>query len=281
MKSSKNFSWKKIERNYYKKDILNNILKIFFFKLIFKSKRILFINAIIIINLIIFILCEDPKEAIKLKKRELSYSNYIIIDHTWASQIKHVYSAEYTGPKSKVYINNNIQFPYKNGDIYQIYCDSNKINLEVKLVWDAPLTDCSNMFKNCKDLGEVYFQYFDFSLVTNMSSMFMNCESLLSIRGLSNTSSLTDVSFMFYNSHLTDRYFKMFDTPSVTNMSYMFYGFNILHFIINFMNTSSVVDMSYMFSSCGMNTLRLVNLNTSSVINMNNMFSYSQTLGSL
>ena len=30
MKSSKNFSWKKIERNYYKKDILNNILKIFF-----------------------------------------------------------------------------------------------------------------------------------------------------------------------------------------------------------------------------------------------------------
>ena len=101
MESSQNFSPNKIESNYYKKDILNNKFKFYFIKVIFKSERILFINAIIIINSIIFILCEDPKEAIKYKKRELSYSNYIIIDHKEASNIKDVYSADYKGSSLK------------------------------------------------------------------------------------------------------------------------------------------------------------------------------------
>ena len=71
----------------------------------------------------------------------------------------------------------------------------------MKYVLDTPLTDCSNMLKNCENLGNIDFSYFNSSLITNMSSMLMNCGNL-NIYDLSDlkTSSITGISFMIYHS---------------------------------------------------------------------------------
>ena len=112
---------------------------------------------------------------------------------------------------------------------------------------------------------------FDFSNVTNMSSMFFGCSKLTSVP-LFYTSNVTNMYGMFNGcSSLTN--VPEFDTSNVTNMSYMFSYCSSLTSVPLF-NTSNVTNMENAFR----NTISLNSIpqfDTSNVNNMSFLFYYS------
>ena len=122
----------------------------------------------------------------------------------------------------------------KSIDIKRVYNKKkikfNKDTLEVKLKILSPLTDMSYMFNNCTSIISISdIHRINTSNVTNMSYLFCNCNSL---------KSLPDISY--------------WDTSSVTNMKYMFGECGSLEKLpdISKWNTSNVTDLSYMFCEC-------------------------------
>ena len=149
-------------------------------------------------------------------------------------------------------------------------------------------------------LNEI-FSYDDTSNVTNMGSMFYNCENLTSIP-LLNTSKVTNMSHMFgsctnlasiplLNTSKVTNMFSMFsacrnlpsipqlETANVTNMGKMFSTCTSLT-SIPVLNTSKVTNMSYMFDNCTSLTSIPV-LNTSQVTDMSYMFYNCTSLTSI
>lgn len=100
---------------------------------------------------------------------------------------------------------------------------------------------------------------FDTSAVTDMSSMFYSCESLITL----------DVS--------------SFDTSKVTNMNGMLsYCVNLEELDLRNFDTSKVTDMNGMFRSCSsLTSLDLSSFDTSNVTWMNDMFFYCSNLEEL
>ena len=92
-----------------------------------------------------------------------------------------------------------------------------------------------------------YFAWYGKNAVTDMSSMFYGCCSLMAIPQM-DTSAVTNMSNMFTQCFSLTAIPHM-DTSAVTNMRNMFYGCNSLTAIPQ-MNTSAVTDMSNMFSGC-------------------------------
>ena len=144
----------------------------------------------------------------------------------------------------------------------------------------SKVTDMNSMFQNCDGLTSLDLSNFDTSNVDNMSSMFSECFSLDTITGLENlnTSKVTDMSYMFnYCGALNSLDLSNWNTSKVTDMSYMFnYCVSLNSLDLSNWNTSKVTDMEYMFNSClSLDTITgLENLNTSNVTNMEGMFSY-------
>ena len=153
--------------------------------------------------------------------------------------------------------------------------------------------DSSYLFTYLERLKTIDFTYFDTSLVTDMSYMFMwACSdgSPLPLCSLDlsswNTSSVTNMSYMFawagqYVTTFSLGDLSSWDVSKVTDMSYMFVSagpysadFN-LEGLSNW-DTSSVTNMENMFSLAGtyygLATLDLRNWNISSVTNMDRMF---------
>ena len=117
------------------------------------------------------------------------------------------------------------------------------------------------------ELNEI-FSYDDTSNVTDMSSMFYNCENLTSIP-LLNTSKVTNMSHMF-SSCTNLASIPLLNTSKVTNMFSMFCGCRKLPSIPQ-LETANVTNMGKMFSSCTSLT-SIPMLNTSKVTNMSYMF---------
>ena len=90
-------------------------------------------------------------------------------------------------------------------------------------------------------------EIFDFNGVTDMSNMFNNCGSLISIPEL-NTSNVTDMSSMFYYCRKLQTIPEL-DTSNVFNMSQMFYYCQDLQAIPP-IDTSNVTNMNSMFHYC-------------------------------
>ena len=127
-------------------------------------------------------------------------------------------------------------------------------------------TNMSNMFCNCHSL--ISIPYLDTASVTNMYNMFSNCYSLISIPAL-DTSMVTNMYNMFsYCYSLTS--IPALDTSSVTNMSTMFICCYSLP-SIPALDTSSVTLMNSMFKNCYSLT-SIPALDTSSVTVMADMF---------
>ena len=101
-----------------------------------------------------------------------------------------------------------------------------------------PIT--STQLKKC-------LSYSDTSKVTNMKSMFRNCNNLTSVPEL-DTSKVTDMSSMFYSCYKLTSIPEL-DTQNVTNMSSMFDSCYKLTSIPK-LDTQNVTDMSYMFYDC-------------------------------
>ena len=112
--------------------------------------------------------------------------------------------------------------------------------------------------------------------VTNMSSMFSNCNNLTTLDVSNfNTINVTDMNNLFYSCYsLKTLDVSNFDTSKVTDMSYMFYICNSLTALdLSNFNTSKVTNMQFMLSGCySLTTLNLSNFNTSKVTSMTRMF---------
>ena len=161
--------------------------------------------------------------------------------------------------------------------------DLDLTNLDCSLV-----TDMSQMFKDCESLGYGNFSFpsnFNSSKVTDMSGMFYQCIFLttLDLTNL-NTSSVTNMSSMFYRcNRLTSlTYGPNFDTSKVTNMSDMFAGIGLPTIDLSQFNTSSLTNMYEMFSSSHLTSLTIpTNFNTSKVTHMGSLFLYASNLTAL
>lgn len=104
--------------------------------------------------------------------------------------------------------------------------------------------------------------------VTNMSYMFVGCDSLIAI-SIANTSSCTNMQNMFQSCTSLSS-ISLLDTSSVTKMSWMFQGCSALTSVA-LSNTSNVTTMYYMFNGCT-SLITIPLFDTSNVIDMGSMF---------
>ena len=123
----------------------------------------------------------------------------------------------------------------------------------LNLVDTSNMTDMGSMFYDCQRLTSIDTSNFNTSKVTNMSYMFRFCRSLTSL-DLSNfnTSSVTNMGYMFnYCRSLTSLNLSGWDTSKVTNMRAMFNDCRSLASLnLSGWDTSKVTNMSDMFWSC-------------------------------
>ena len=140
----------------------------------------------------------------------------------------------------------------------------------------SQVTDMSSMFVYCKSLISLDVSKFDTSQVTNMSAMFFECSSLISLDvSKFDTSQVTNMSAMFFEcSSLISLDVSKFDTSQVTDMKHMFNKCSSLTSLdVSNFDTSQVTDMSAMFLECsGLTSLDVSKFDTSKVINMSIMF---------
>ena len=130
----------------------------------------------------------------------------------------------------------------------------------------SEITDMSSMFYNCSALNTI--PLFDTSKVTDMNNMFYCCYALNTIP-LFDTSKVTDMNSMLYRcNNLTT--VPQFDTSNVTNMRNMFIYCDKLTTVPLFY-TSNVTIMYQMFRGChALTTVPL--FDTSNVTNIGDMF---------
>ena len=166
------------------------------------------------------------------------------------------------------------------------------------------ITSTVGMFENCKNLKWVnFYSYVDLRNCTNMSKMFCECNSLVSLNwDVSNTTSVTNISYIFKDckvlpdndsvsslnvSNVTDFEGAFYgcqaiteldlsgwSTSKATNMMYLFYGCSSLQSIdLSSFETSSVTNLSAMFSNCtSLMSLDVSNFDTSNVAGMSSIF---------
>ena len=146
---------------------------------------------------------------------------------------------------------NNIKYIYNENRNF-----SDEI-LNIKIIIKEKITEGMNIFSTCNNyLKSVNLKSFDASNITNMDSMFSNCQKIESL-DLSN-----------------------FDTKNVIYMRNMFSQCsNLKSLNISNFNTENVIYMDNMFSGCkNLLKLDLLSFNTKKVINMSCMFALSEKL---
>ena len=156
----------------------------------------------------------------------------------------------------------------------------NNFNFPAGVEWSLNYTSGPDFFSDdfkFSDAVKLFYynqgsvvKYLDTSNVTNMGSMFSNCDKLVTIPQL-DTSRVTDMSYIFYycgNLLIIPQ----LDTSNVTNMGSMFYYCRNL-ITIPQLDTSKVTDMSSMFCGCSdLNSIPL--LDCGKVTNVSNMFGW-------
>lgn len=170
-------------------------------------------------------------------------------------------------------------------NMFWTFSAATTIDFGENIINTSNVTNMSSMFGNCQKLTTLDLTDFDTSAVINMSSMFNNCQALASLDYSSfNTANVTDMNKMFYNcAKLTALDLKKFNTGKVTNMSGMFNGCSLLASLdLSSFNTENVTNMSGMFYACAnLPSLNVSNFNTSEVITMKEMFKACRALTAL
>ena len=160
------------------------------------------------------------------------------------------------------------------------YFNFNENENTLVLKWNTLLTSLKEMFKTINDIISIDFSNFDTSKVTELNSMFDNCQVKSINFNNFNTSIVTDMSGMFSGTSFTSLDLSNFKTSRVKSMRYMFnYCMLLKELNIASFDTSSVINMDYMFSHAeSLVLLNLHNFDTSSVTNMANMFDGCKSL---
>ena len=147
------------------------------------------------------------------------------------------------------------------------------------------VTDMSNMFLFCESLTSLDVAGFKTSNVVNMENMFYGCSSLTSLDVSNfNTSNVTNMDMMFQMcSGLTSLDVSNFNTSSVTRMLQMFCQCSSLtKLTLGNFNTDKVTVMSGLLNGCSSLTeIDLSSLNTSSVESLFLMFDGCTSLKTL
>ena len=161
--------------------------------------------------------------------------------------------------------------------------DKGIYNLAIEI--NQKVTNFKEMFKDCKDILEIDFLYFNTQDVTDMNGMFSGCLSLTNLDITNfNTKNVTNMKEMFsYCESLNNLFVMNFNTENVTDLSEMFYkcsslkNLNIKNFV-----TKNVNKMNGMFKCCMLlQSLDITNFETSNVCNMSYMFAHCSSLKSL
>lgn len=148
-------------------------------------------------------------------------------------------------------------------------------------------TNCTNLFRELKQLRRFDGANLNTNSVTNMSGMFNFCRNLTEFTNISewSTSKVTNMSGMFSycDFNLTNIDLSTFDTSKVTNMNSMFFHCTGLTSLdLSSFDTSKVTDMSYMFYSCThIESLDLSSFISTRVTNMGYMFNGCERLASI
>ena len=146
----------------------------------------------------------------------------------------------------------------------------------------SKVTNMDSMFFDCQSLTKLDLSSFNTSKVTNMHGMFGGCNSLKTLNLSSfNTSNVTDMGYMFHNCYnLTSIDLHKFNTSKVTAMHSMFHFCESLESLdLSGFNTSNVTTMGYMFEGCyNLTSLNLKNFNTSKVTYTFDMFKDCENL---
>ena len=149
----------------------------------------------------------------------------------------------------------------------------------------SKVTNMGSMFRDCESLTSLGIEKWDTSKVTDMEFMFNGCKLLASLDiGKWDASQVTNMSCMFWScASLTSLNIGKWDTSQVTNMGWMFSDCESLTSLdIGRWDTSQVTHMGRMFHHCNsLTTLDIGEWDTSKVTNMNEMFSYCNSLTTL
>ena len=145
------------------------------------------------------------------------------------------------------------------------------------------VTDMSDMFLACESLTSLDVSKFNTAKVTDMFNMFFYCLSLTSLDvSKFNTANVTDMSYMFcYCTSLTALDLSSFNTANVTHMHSMFDGCKSLTSLdVSNFNTGKVKDMKWMFNNCSALTTIYCNDDWTKgvVTESGNMFGYCTKL---
>ena len=170
----------------------------------------------------------------------------------------------------ELYINEKkVKFNYK-------YKDRENKEIKVKFKFKKTVNNMSHMFYDCSSIVSIDLSSFNTNKVTNMSHLFYGCSSLASIDLTSfYTNKVTNMNHLFYGcSSLVSIDLSSFNTNNVNNMKGMFCDCSSLKSInLSSFNTDKVTNMSYMFSYCSsLESLDLTSFNTNKVTNMRSMF---------
>ena len=147
------------------------------------------------------------------------------------------------------------------------------------------VTNMSWMFGNCQSVISLDVSKFNTANVTDMSDMFDWC-SALTLTSLDvshfNTANVTNMHNMFLGCKcLTSLDVSNFDTAKVTNMYRMFYDCPILNLDVSHFNTANVTNMAEMFADYQGTKLDVSNFDTAKVTDMSGMFEGCSGLTSL
>ena len=134
--------------------------------------------------------------------------------------------------------------------------DQEEDEFEIELVLLDYMTDLSHMFDNCSSLLSVNDNFiFSGIKITKMDHLFYNCTSLSELQFFQDwdISKVTDMSYVFFNcSSLTSiPFISEFDTSNVLNMDFMFCKCSsLISLEISNWNVSNVKTMKNIFKSC-------------------------------
>ena len=213
------------------------------------------------------------------KSTNISLSNCFTNNSIIILKIKQTGKNNILGPPNNIKNFNYLSDIYINGNRENLksnsYSFDKKENI-IKLIWNKPLDNCDNLFKDCYFVSEIDLSKFDTSQVTSMSYMFSDCYKLTSLN-LSNfnTSKVQYMIRIFGGCQkIKSIDVSKFNTSNVLDMSKMFQGCNnLISLNLTNFDTSKVTNMVKMFNSCTvLKSLNLSNFDTSKVSDMNGIF---------
>lgn len=154
-------------------------------------------------------------------------------------------------------------------------------NLQVTAT-DAPLLTgtLNNMFLDCTSLtGNASFNNWDVSAVTDMNTLFYNCENFNADISAWNMQNVKVTANMFYNAKKFNQPLNTWNVSAVTNMNNMFYGAEAFNQPLDNWNVSAVTTMNNMFYNSGFNNSSIGNWTFKSGVSLTNFLNTDNGTG--